>query len=156
MGLGAQQSVLDQTIVASVATLVALVILRLGAKGAGMPTLGWVSDFCALAVVVVFALAAEAVAQLYIVPLCKTAQVAQAVRIAAPVVGVVALGTPLAAWILRGGYGKTLVSLIFAMIAAAVVIAATRAIIGSVHGEFREMNFIRAHKESMEIQLNRP
>ena len=155
MGLGSQQSLGDETVVASVATLVALVILRLSAKGAGMPTLGWVLDLGALAVAVGFALASEAAALLYILPLCKTAQMVVAVRIAAPILGLLVLGVPLAALMLRGNYGKALVPLLFALIAAAAVIAATGAMLASLHGELQEMSVIGDRKEQMELQLNK-
>ncbi len=118
-----------------------------------MPAVSWILDLGALGIVTGFAVVAEALSILYVLPLCGTPDAALAARIAAPVLCVLALGTPLAAWILRGNYSKTLVSLVFALVAAVVTIAGTNSLLGSMRGGFNGMSTIRDHKNTESIQL---
>jgi hypothetical protein len=155
VGIGAEQILGHQVVVSSVGAFAALVILNLTVKGSGLPPVSWVLNLGALGLVVGFALVAEAASLTYLVPLCRTPEVALAARIGAPVLSFLVLGTPLAALILRGSYGKTMGSLIFALVAMFLAIAAANTLLRSVGGEFEGVSAIRSHRDDLNSQLKR-
>ena len=154
VGLGSDKILGHQVVVSSVSALVGLVVLSLFVKGSGLPPVSWLLNLGALGLVVGFALVAEAASLTYLLPLCKTPELVLVARVGAPVLSFLALGVPLAAAILRGGYGKTMGALFFSLLAMFLSIAAANTLLRSMGGEFQGMSAIRDHRDDVNAQLD--
>ena len=155
VGFGRQPGPAERLVVAAVGAITGMVTLKVCVKGAGMTDLGMMTQMMAIlggALVVIFSAAA---AMIYLVPMVSGQSAVTAVRIAAPVAGFLIAGVPLAAALLHGSYGKTLVSLVLSAVILTLVMLAVHSMFGSARGEYKEMNKIRDRTSIMDRELNR-
>jgi hypothetical protein len=153
-GFGFQLSARERFLVLGVGLLMGMVVLRLSLRGAGIAERHVLIHVGATILNAAAALAASCAVSIHLEPLIHDPQYLILARTAAPIIGSVGIGTPLAALLIRGSYGKVLTSYFFATIATGLTMMAFLSVFFSACGVWKEIDGIRERTTDMVRQIN--
>lgn len=154
-GFGFQLSTQTRFMVLGIGLLMGMVVLRLSLRGAGVPDRSVLIHLGATILNVAAALAASCAVEIHMVPVVQDHQVLSVARSLAPIIGAIGVGTPLAALLIRGSYGKVLVSYFFATVAAGLTMMAFLSVFFSACGVWKEIDGIRERTTDLIQNINR-
>ena len=155
LGFGQIVSAKDEAILCSLGALTMLLLMLFAGHAAGIPNLGWLRRLIALAGGLAAMLAAEAATTLYVLPIVQQPALQFALRIAAPLIAGLFVAVPWVCFTLKSGYGQSLFSFSISLLAGALILMATNAVLQSVRGEVKEFGVIRERSRQFEGEMRR-
>lgn len=144
----------EAIVVAAAAALSFLIVLRATSGAMGLKYPAWPRIFVAYGPAFVLALAALIAVRLYALPEIHSSALGLGLQIAAPVLIVLAIALPLAAWLEKGSYVECLMNLAVALLAMVIVAVMVRAGWKSFVGGREQMQRSKERTEMINTDVN--